>query len=367
MILVHCAAIHWQEISGPSVSVPGLVAALHRVPGVRVALATTLADPGSPPTTEYPLFDLATLLRGNAALGLPTPFDRPDLVVFHSTYIPVHARIARRLRRAGIPYLLCPRNGMSQRAQDYRRWKKRLGNWLFFDRMVAGASALHCLTPGEAQQVRRWDIPRFVVGNGTAMPEASVLASPGVGRERQWTFLGRLAVEIKGLDLLLDACKRVQACRPGLLPRIAIHGPDCRGGAAWLKERIAALGLNNLIAVGGPLTGQAKSDLLRRSDLFLHTSRFEGHPMAVLEALAHGVPCLLTEATNIAREVAAAGAGWAAETSVEGIAGALETAAGVKPMELRAMGLRARQLVCEQYDWPRIAEKTVAAYQRYAA
>lgn len=367
MILLHCAAIHWQQISGPAVSVPGLVTALGRVPGVRVALATTLADAGRPPQTAFPLFDRDALLRGTEALGLPVPFDRPNLVVFHSTYIPAHAALARRLRAAGIPYIICPRNGMSQRAQNYRRWKKWLGNWLFFDRLVAGASALHCLTRGEAEQVRRWDIARFVVGNGTAMPEAGLLASPGSRSELQCTFVGRLAVDIKGLDLLLDAWNLLRFSRPDLRPRLAIHGPDCRGGEAWLRERVASLGLGDRVTIGGAVTGRAKSELLRQSDLFLHTSRFEGHPMAVLEALAHGLPCLLTEATNVADEVAAAAAGWRAQTSAEGIAAALEAAMTAPPAELAAMGRRARQLVAEHYDWPRIAEKTVTAYRQYAA
>ena len=42
-------------------------------------------------------------------------------------------------------------------------------------------------------------------------------------------------------------------------------------------------------------------------DLFIHTFRFEGHPIAVLEALSYGIPCLLTPGTNMAGEVEAAG------------------------------------------------------------
>ena len=58
----------------------------------------------------------------------------------------------------------------------------------------------------------------------------------------------------------------------------------------------------------GPIAGADKKKVLKDADLFLHTSRSEGHPMGVLEALAYGIPCLLTPGTNMASEVAASGA-----------------------------------------------------------
>ncbi|MBD2561236.1 MULTISPECIES: glycosyltransferase [Nostoc] len=51
-----------------------------------------------------------------------------------------------------------------------------------------------------------------------------------------------------------------------------------------------------------------------------YTSRFEGHPIAVLEALSYGLPCLLTPGTNMAKEVEAAGAGWKVEPNPAAIA-----------------------------------------------
>ena len=37
--------------------------------------------------------------------GLPSPYNSPDLVVFHSTYIPTHFKIANHLKKKKIPYI----------------------------------------------------------------------------------------------------------------------------------------------------------------------------------------------------------------------------------------------------------------------
>ena len=238
---------------------------------------------------------------------------------------------------------------------------------LVFNRMVAHARALHCLTRGEAEASRYWNRPIFVVGNGTDLPPTSHVASPGRSAIARLVFIGRLAVQHKGLDMLLDACAlaRSELIRRGA--RIELYGPDDCGSTKKLRKRVAALRLGGLVTVGEPVAGEAKTRVFKGADLFLHTSRMEGHPMAVLEALAHGLPCLLTPNTNVASEVAAAGAGWRAEPCAAGIADGLKTVLATEGHALREAGARARQLAASQYDWPAVASRTVKAYRRFAA
>jgi hypothetical protein len=153
MIVLHAAAVNASDIGGPHASVPALVAAQNRLDGVQAALLATGSATDGLPKGDFPVFGLGvgwhkfaeTLvgrrrrinsLRGGffrtrvsaAADGppgtLPAPFDHPDLVVFHSTYIPAHLRIGGRLRKAGIPYVICPRGGMTRYAQTHKWLKK---------------------------------------------------------------------------------------------------------------------------------------------------------------------------------------------------------------------------------------------------
>ena len=95
---------------------PELTAAQNCLEGVEAGLAVTVSNYSEPMSIEFPLFDAAGLRVRRRRLCLPAPFDRPDVVVFHSTYVPRQARIARRLRRAGIPYIICPHGGMTRDA-----------------------------------------------------------------------------------------------------------------------------------------------------------------------------------------------------------------------------------------------------------
>jgi len=368
MIILHAAAILWGEIGGPNVSVPSLVAAQNRIEGVEAGLAITVANRcdskvTSPPETDFPIFDFNVLLAGPDKLKLPPPFDRPDVVVFHSTYIPAHAAIAARLRTAGIPYIICPRGGMTRHAQVFRGWKKKIGNRLFFNRVVEKAVALHFLTDGEAEESGVWGRPAFVVGNGVPLPGDREISSPGRSQCLRIVFLGRLAVEHKGLDLLLDACARVRPLLRQRETRVELHGPDFRGGEKVLRGIIDELQLDEIVTVHGPVGDEQKWDLLRHTDVFVHTSRWEGHPNAVLEALAHGLPCLLTRATNMAGDVVAAGAGWSVETTPKAIAAGLCEILDCDRNTLREMGSRARDLAANQYGWDCVASQSVEAYR----
>ena len=367
MIILHAAAIMWGKHSGPSASVPGLVAAQNAIEDVHAAIIPTIDSDESPPRDpNVPVFHRKALLGPPGQIDLPAPFDHPDLVVFHSTYIPVHARIASRLRRARIPYLICPRGGMTRGATNKKRLKKRLGNLLFFNRLVHGAAALHCLTEGEAALSSGWGRPTFVVGNGIPLPPRAELANVRRNQQVRLTFMGRLDIHHKGLDLLLDACRIIHEDLADANTHLALHGPDADGSVRELRSRIGLMGLEKLVSLGPPVSGPSKAELLSHSDGFLHTSRFDGLPMAVLEALAHGVPCLLTPGTNMAHEVAEFGAGWKVETTPGGVAAGIKRALSEDRDVWAEAGRNARRLVEERYRWDIIGRKSVEQYRRFA-
>jgi glycosyltransferase involved in cell wall biosynthesis len=362
VILLHAAPIDWKQLAGPNASVPGLVAAQNALREVSAALLATV--PGVPPPCTFPVFGVESV-RTSGRLALPSPFDKPDLVIFHSTYIPLHATIAKWLKSESIPYLICPRGGMTRYAQASKRWKKAAGNALFFNRMVRGARALHCLTSGEAEASCDWRKPALVVGNGVELPAPARLRA--VHQPLRAAFMGRLHVDHKGLDLLVDACGLIRNAWVSAGARLEIHGPDCGGSAAELRKRIARNGAGEVVDLKGPVLDRDKARFFNSIDVFLHPSRTEGHPIAVLEALAHGVPCLLTPNTNMAEEVVAAEAGWVVQATREGVARGLLKLLDLSPSELETAGRNARCLAEDRYTWPMIAERSIDAYRRFAA
>ncbi|NLS97079.1 MAG: glycosyltransferase [Planctomycetaceae bacterium] len=393
MIILHAAPVKWGRLAGLSASVPGLVAAQNALPDVEAALLTTVSRDAWR-CDSFPVFGSAAICRRTGRPDLPAPFDRPDLVVFHSTYIPLHARLARYLRQAAIPYLICPRGGMTRYSHAGKRWKKTAANLLFFNRVVRGAKALQFLTPGEAEASAAWKAPFFVLGNGVDLPEFqstdvagqrqgtshaafSVETNAGesglqlqpIGkcRPRRIVFMGRLHIDHKGLDMLLHACALIarELAQAGIV--VEIFGPDCGGSAKQLAAQIARDRTQEVVALRGPTSGADKMELLATTDVFVHPSRTEGQPMAVLEALAHGVPCLLTPNTNMAEAVEKAAAGWRIDASVEGIAQGLRSVIRLPGDVLSQAARNARSLAEKSFSWQEIARRSVAEYRRFAA
>jgi glycosyltransferase involved in cell wall biosynthesis len=82
-------------------------------------------------------------------------------------------------------------------------------------------------------------------------------------------------------------------------------------------------------------------------DLFIHTFRFKGHPIAVLEALSYGIPCLLTPGINIASGV---------EATPAAIAKRMQDILAAR-LEFPKKGQATRNLVEEKYSWNQIGKQ----------
>jgi glycosyltransferase involved in cell wall biosynthesis len=151
----------------------------------------------------------------------------------------------------------------------------------------------------------------------TVTPVQRMGASP-----KRMAFLGRLAVDHKGLDVLLEGYARYVKSSGAADSELIIAGPDFRSGRVQLQALTESLLPDGSVRFPGPLFGDDKDALLRSARVFVHTSRWEGMPFAVLEALATGCPVLLTPATNLGDVVQEYGAGVVVEgrEAVRGIA-----------------------------------------------
>jgi glycosyltransferase involved in cell wall biosynthesis len=123
------------------------------------------------------------------------------------------------------------------------------------------------------------------------------------------------------------------------------------------------LKLGPAVEFPGPVMGQEKWDLLASASLFIHTSRWEGMPFAVLEALALGRPVVITPETNVGRQVAQYGAGWVVEKSPSAIAAGLRAAMTCEAEQLDKVGQAARELAADCLTWPATAREMLAVYR----
>lgn len=106
--------------------------------------------------------------------------------------------------------------------------------------------------------------------------------------------VGRLE-PVKGYDVLLDAIDQLH--RRGLVERLILIGSGSQDNA--LRHQARQLGIEDRIEFAGPLAPEAVRDHLRDADMFVLSSRSEGMPLALMEAMACGLPCVATRVGGV--------------------------------------------------------------------
>jgi glycosyltransferase involved in cell wall biosynthesis len=292
--------------------------------------------------------------------------DQIDMLHLHSVFIPDNVWAAREAR---LPYVITPHGGYAAEVIHGRNWAaKTLWMRMVERKYVGNASLIHAVSPRELDDLRAMFQTRSFVyaPNAIDVPRTAATTERMLGSRRRIVFLGRLAVEHKGLDLLLEGYALYVRTEADADVELIVAGPDFRSGLTRLEALSASLMLEDGPRFVGPLFGGDKDAVLRSAYVFVHTSRWEGMPYAILEALATGCPVLITAATNMGGFVEEYGAGLVVEASPEGIREGLKRLLELPAEEYGQMCSAARRLAEERFTWPAVAEQMSAAYRNVA-
>ncbi|KPJ66596.1 MAG: hypothetical protein AMJ43_07720 [Coxiella sp. DG_40] len=304
---------------------------------------------------------------------IQTELGTPDLVNFHSVYTSFHVALARRCRRLGWPYIITPHGGMTYLAQNVKRTKKSFANFLYFRAYVRHATAIHALCPREAEEIQSlFDVKKIIIApNGVDdyLLEAAKKLSPAdlgdFGHEGDLVlgFVGRIDIYHKGLDMLLKAMAILKSQFNGLRCKLFVIGPFyTKRDKQSFHSALESLGLRNNVKILGPKYDEEKLRYFLACDVFVHTSRFEGMPMAVIEAMALGRPCLVTPGTNTA-DVVHQGGGWVCEGNPKSIAEAIKSIYEKRDF-LEALGQQSRELIKSQFTWHKVTQQLKVEYSK---
>lgn len=169
-------------------------------------------------------------------------------------------------------------------------------------------------------------------------------------------FVGRLSPE-KNIEGILDALARLRM-RGHTVPKLTIIGNG------QLKQALLAKvdGLGLPVSFLGSVPNEQLPCLLRRADVFVLPSFYEGHPKALLEAMSCGLPCIGSDVEGIRQEIRHGDNGYLCRTSSESIANALETIIDDAALQVE-LGKRARQYVLENYALEKVLPKELAVLE----
>jgi glycosyltransferase involved in cell wall biosynthesis len=188
---------------------------------------------------------------------------------------------------------------------------------------------------------------RRAEGSAEAQREAFFQRFPHLRGKRLLLFLSRIHPK-KGCDLAIRAFSAVLARRPDW--HLVVAGPDQVGLRPALAEIAEESGVSARITWAGMLTGDAKSGAFRAAEVFLLPSHQENFGIAVSEALAHGLPVLISNKVNIWREVQADEGGLVGEDDLAGTCELLRTWETMPESQKGLMREAALKCFCSRFE-----------------
>jgi glycosyltransferase involved in cell wall biosynthesis len=214
---------------------------------------------------------------------------------------------------------------------------KHLKKWLYWPwaeyRVLRDAKAVVFTSDEEcalaAKSFWLYRVNPFVVGYGTRVPKFDLQALrngffarfPDLCNKRLAIFIGRIHPK-KGCDLLIEAFQRSLARDPEW--HLFIVGPDQVGWQADLERLSGTLDIKDRITWAGMLRDERKWGALAASEVFVLPSHQENFGIVVAEALACGVPVLISNQVNIWREIESENAGFVEQDTLNGTVNLLE-------------------------------------------
>lgn len=281
-----------------------------------------------------------------------TPY---DCLHYHSLWLLSLRYAQQSARRHGSALVLSPRGMMSPWAWSHHRARKWLANLVIHPGAFRAVNGWHATSPEEAEDIRRLGFhqPICVAPNGVDLPTPAALAEarqhwqdalPGLDGRRVALFYSRLHRK-KRVTELIDLWLSVPRGDWVLL----VAGVPEDYTVAELTQRVASAGGAGRVLVAD---GTGRPPPYAVASLFLLPSHSENFGLVIAEALAAGVPAVVTDTTpwrDLAREGAGACVPW------ESFPTELGHALGTDAATLRAQGERGRAWMARDFTWSRSA------------
>jgi glycosyltransferase involved in cell wall biosynthesis len=273
-------------------------------------------------------------------------------------------------RRAGIPYVIRPLGALNRWGMTRRRpWLKRVSFRLLERRILRGAASIHYTS--EQEKAEAADLG--VHGRSAVIPLGVDLAPfenlpPRGWLRRRWPELARRPLVLflsrvdpkKGLDLLFRALAGATRRQPDIA--LVVAGSGEPAFEAKLRREATRLGLNGSVFWTGFLSDSDKLTALADADLFVLPSYSENFGVAAVEAMAAGLPVVVSDRVAIHREVAAAGAGLVVPCESDAVTAAVLRLVGDRSLAAE-LGARGRRLAWSHFSLASMVAGLMASYE----
>lgn len=356
---------------GPSIALPLIARSLSRA-GVEVDVATT-DDDGPGRRAEIALeervardgYGVYFFRKQSEFYKVSLPFQRwfvrnargYDLIHIHALFSFTSTAAARAARRLRVPYIIRPLGVLNRWGRQNRRPMLKSLSFRLIERPILEyAAAIHYTSAAEEEEALEFGAPNrgAVIPLGLELdafrempgPEAFLERSPEAIGRPVVLFLSRLDPK-KGLDLLLPAFAAIGQEHSSAI--LVVAGSGETDYVESLRRKATELGVADRVLWPGHLEGSDKLSAFAAATVYVLPSYSENFGIALVEAVAVGLPCVTTSGVAVSKELRAADAAIVVEPEVGVLTFALDRL-------LRDSGMRdglrdrGRRLVKEQFS-----------------
>jgi glycosyltransferase involved in cell wall biosynthesis len=268
-------------------------------------------------------------------------------------------------RIKNIPYINRPLGQLCTWSLQQSQRKKQIYLNLVERSNVNHAQRLHFTTEQEKQEASTLELEAssFILPHGITLPPFKPKAHHQLRENLNLSadepiilFMSRLH-EKKGLEYLIPALGKLKEKRFTFV----LAGNGTPEYETHITQLIQAAKITNRTYRSGFISGEQKTLFLQGSDLFVLTSHSENFGVAVLEAMAAGLPVLITPGVALASVVRQHQLGYITDLDTQMIASQLQSCLE-NPTQLERLRDRAREFILKHYTWEQIAGQLIEIY-----
>ncbi len=294
-----------------------------------------------------------------------------DAIVVHGVWQYHSLGVWLALRGTATPYFLVTHgmlNPWFRKAYRLKHIKKTLYWWLIENRVLRGARYVLFSSEAErnsaSESFQPYHCREKVVGMGTALPPQDregqlhrfLEMFPQLIGKRVILFLGRIH-KVKGCDLLIHAFGRIATNDDSL--HLLIAGSDQEGLRAELECTAIRYGIMDRITWTGHLDETLKWGAFGAAEVFALPSHTESYGNALVEAMACGIPVLITDKVNTWQEIIADEAGFVASDTLDGVVGLLRDWSVLGADRRKELGANALRCYRSRFELHRFTRRFV--------
>ena len=279
-----------------------------------------------------------------------------DVLHLHSPWEPANIQLAKLAHDVATPYVVSIHGLVNGRVMRTNPIKKRLYLRFGGRKLLHRAAIVHCDSQESKKQCDRW-IPKanYKIVPLVFNPSEHLAPPPTSDPDKYWPqreskkpvvlFYAPLQSEC-GIELAIEAVAKIIQKRP---VRFMIAGRSETTFEKNIVKLIHQLDMQNHTTFVGEISGDRKTALLRATDVFVEPANVESLNFTVYEAMACGVPIVISRNAPLARELEESEGALLIEENANAISIAIETLLN-NPTLQATMGNAAKTWVASQFE-----------------